>query len=99
MLFEVCQIGVSPTGLHRLEIEATSEAEAKDKYETQRGLVKGVNALAVKPLEAVLAKADESPSPFGRHRSDRYEPFEKPVPKPVAAESVSESEEVLIVSN
>ena len=70
-------------GLYPLEIEASSEVEAKELYETQRGLVKGIN-----PLVAIVAtgvSVDVS-SPFGLHASDRYEPYTVPVPvevKPV----------------
>jgi len=81
MLYDVGQMGISPNPLYRLEIEAESEAEAKDKYETQRGLVKGVNALVATPLSGEVVV--EAASPFGLKKSDRYEPYVKPEPEVV----------------
>ena len=115
MKYVVSQIGVSPVGLHPIEIEAVSEAEAKENYETQRGLVKGVNALKVEILSGEIAEVATA-SPFGLPKADRYEPYVKPEPviakpveavkafpdlvsKPVAAKVDSDGEEVLIVSN
>lgn len=84
-------------GLYSIVLEATCEAQAVELYEIERGLVKGINPVTANPL-------DESPesdvaSPFGLTRSDRYEPFveAKPAEKPLAAVSVSEGEEVLVI--
>ena len=90
---------VRQNGNHPLVIETSGgEDAAKAQYEIERGLVSGVNPLTV----MALAEAPKEASPFGLHRSDRYEPYvkpepPKPAPKPVAAEEVTELEEVLLV--
>lgn len=102
-------------GLYPIEIEADSEAKAKELYETQRGLVAGINPLVAIAVSGEVAEVATA-SPFGMPKADRYEPYVKPEPviakpveaakafpdlvsKPVAAKVDSDGEEVLIVSN
>ncbi len=79
---------VNSNGLYSLEVEAESEADAKDKYETVRGLVKGINPITVTLVgEPVVTKG---PSPFGLMVSDRYEPYVK-TPEPTKAVEVKKA--------
>lgn len=85
-------------GSFPLVVEASGEDEAKQKYETERGLVAGVNPLTVTtvtewpgPLKVPVVKVEEEPKP-------KPPPiWEKPAEEPKVAEEVVSSEEVLVL--